>query len=323
MLQQPTMSQAVKLGIAASTYLLGDLHDAYREWAEPAGKDAAFVGQMRHYELGTFSRDAGASITSLVERACDKFFAENDVQPASIDLVINFHSLHESVPVAPDTLVQLLRRRHGMSRAQGFSIAQQRCVSFLTILRLLPALMAGDPTLRRVLVVGADIVHQERYRNTDAIAMEGDGAVVALLERDCPHKQLLAAGVHTQGRYFQHMDTPADAASAQQYSLSSARTMQTLASRTLERAGLQASQLRAVLPHNGNLHFWRRFGRQFGLGEECLFSDNIGRSGHIYGCDALINLHDCLRQGRLNAGDHYLIGAIAFGRSYGCAVLRA
>lgn len=318
-----SLGSRIEMGIVGSSYLLGDLLDAYQDWAIPAKTEEKFVAQMRAYGLRNFSRLSDPSLTNLLSRAVEKLFDEVQVAPESVNLVIHFHSLHESVPPYPANVPLYLNQQFGMSKARVFSISQQRCVSFLTILHLLQPLMASDATLRRVLVVGGDVIHQESYRNTDGIAMEGDGAAAVLIDRDHPANRILGTAICTEGGYYRHMLTPDDPTTVQQYRMGSARGMQQTAQLALARAGVGAKELGIVLPHNGNIHFWLRFARQFDLADDVIFTENIGRTGHVHGCDGIINLHDCLESGRVKPGDAVLMGAISFGRSFGCAVLRA
>lgn len=317
------MMMVAPLGIVGIAYELGAQYDAYEDWALPAGRDPGFVQTMKACGLQRYARARNATPLELAGAAVDKLFAETGVSPQSIDLVVCFHSLHTSVPVPPASQIDYLRRKFALGHVSGFTVSQQRCVSFIFILHLLQHILTVRRDIHTVLVTGADVALFEAERNVDAIAMESDGAVAVLVRREHPHNRVLGTGTITQGQYYDNREFKTDDPDfTMRYALSSGLTMRRLVAKVLATAGVDAASIKRVLPHNGNPVFWAGLARHFDWSADVSFTRNIGAVGHVYGADSLINAKMCLDEGTLRAGDYYLLGSVAFGRSYGCAVIQ-
>ena len=89
----------------------------------------------------------------------------------------------------------------------------------------------------------------------------------------------------------------------------------------LDAAGLDAADLKLVIPHQSNRRIMATAQHRFGLPEEKLYI-NIDRFGNTSAASVAICLDEVRRAGRVAPGDWVLFIAIGGGMSWGCSLWR-
>jgi 3-oxoacyl-[acyl-carrier-protein] synthase-3 len=89
----------------------------------------------------------------------------------------------------------------------------------------------------------------------------------------------------------------------------------------LESAGLPASEVRWVVPHQANLRIITQVAQRLDISME-RFVVNIERYGNTSSASIPIALDEALRDGRINRGDAVLMCALGAGISWGSALVR-
>ena len=255
----------------------------------------------------------------MASRAAEKLLDQNLCHRDDIDLVIYFHTLATSIPYNGESIPTKLCERFALKKAHGFSLAQQNCVSFMMALKVVQQLMAYDESLNNVLIVGADKVLDEGSRNIEIMQMESDGAAAALVQRGCNKNKVLSIECITHGEYFAGVGSQTSA------NANTHRMMFLILNRLIRRSVegiIDLDEINAILPHNVNPPGLQQVVRSLRLSKEILFDECIAENGHNFGCDNIINLQNATDRGFVSAGDHAVLTAIGFGRTYGCMLLK-
>lgn len=314
------MDTPVSLGIDAAEYVLPACRHPVEDWEALSGKPPGFAGQVRSSGAAWFHREHERDITKLAGDAVARLAERHRIALAEVDLIIHFHTLQSSVPPAPGSLPDAIRRRFGMTRATGFSVAQQNCVSFAASVRLFRALLARHSTLQSCLLVGADKLSNELYRTIEDVGLQSDGACAALLVRNPSRHRLLGVAMHTAAQYHAGAGDPMLVRELnRQYFLITQKVIR----RAATESGLELDRFRLLLPHNVNRTGWSATAGFLRRPADWVFTDNIAEKGHLFACDGLVNLVDAQRAGLLQPGDPYLMYSMGFGGCFGALALEA
>lgn len=124
-----------------------------------------------------FYAPADQATSDLAVEAAEQAMARAGVAPEAIDLIV----LGTDSPdfITPSTSV-VVQEKLGAARAGTFDV-QCACASFPTALATAKGLIATQPHLQRVLVIGAYMMHKLADPNDPMIFLYGDGAGAAIL----------------------------------------------------------------------------------------------------------------------------------------------
>ena len=294
-------------------------YDAFCEWAEPMGINDPTKLKMRDYQMSRFSRSDPEGVRDLVDRVLNMAMEDNRELANSVDHLLYFHALQSSIVPPPETILDHIRSYLGVN-TPGFSISQQRCVSFHMVLQIVEQIFSNNNRINNVLVVGADILYYEEYRNMDAVAMEGDGAVACIISRSGKGTKVKSTKILTQGQYY-GQKMPKNNKEESHYRATSLLAMRRLILETVDEANIKIEQIKMIIPHNGNVHYWKQLLYSLRISDCIIFNENISSVGHIYCSDMLINLNQVRKQKKINQGEFAIMAAVAFGRSFGCSVI--
>jgi 3-oxoacyl-[acyl-carrier-protein] synthase-3 len=198
---------------------------------------------------------------------------------------------------------------------------------------------------RRVLVVGQELVSTRldvstRGRAVSVIFADGAGAVV-VGATDEPGRGILAWDLHSDGAYAKNLWV--DGPGASMYPplsvehLESGRYWPHMDGRevfrhaivrmpesveaVLGKAGLTPADIALLIPHQANLRISEAVQKRLGLRDDQVYN-NIQRFGNTTAATIPIALDECVRAGRLTAGDVFVMTAFGAGFQWGSAVMR-
>lgn len=134
--------------------------------------------------------------SDLALRAAKQALERAGQKPEDLDLII----LGTDSPdfITPATSV-VLQHKLGAKNAGTFDVGCA-CASFPTGLAAAAGLMATNPSLRSVLVVGVYLMHRLADPNDVTVFFYGDGAAAAVLEAS-DHPGFIASAMHADGSY--------------------------------------------------------------------------------------------------------------------------
>ncbi|MFP6559446.1 3-oxoacyl-[acyl-carrier-protein] synthase III C-terminal domain-containing protein [Paraburkholderia sp. B3] len=262
--------------------------DDVGSWGRRAGQYAAVPG-LERAGMHRYHRATGQTAIGLAASAIHQVMLASCVAADTIDCLVYVHTLQGSIAPPPMSLPGLLCDRFCFTHAETFSLAQQHCASALGALRVIRVMFVARPHMRRVLLVGADVMPLEPERLMRGEGIMGDGAFAALVQRGGATNRLLAVGTHCSGlgwRGTSGLDSPSVA--ARQF-----LAARSLISTTLRQAHCPPEDLQLILPHHLDLPAWYRLLDSLRIPRERLFASNFARVGHVTVSDPFINLADC------------------------------
>ncbi|MGJ7510354.1 3-oxoacyl-[acyl-carrier-protein] synthase III C-terminal domain-containing protein [Variovorax sp. GT1P44] len=302
-----------QFGIAAGASYVPPIRRHLDEWAASAGPAARALlptmvsNGLAHYHVAPDLDVEGLSCTGV-----QKLIDAGSVAPADIDLVIFCHAGTMSTMAAPASIPAVVMKRFGMRNAIGYSISQQNCASIMCAVRIIRTLMWQNRTLDNVLIVSADKVYGERYRNVGAYAIQSDGALALLIRRDNPLNRIGQIACSIDSRYYR--GTAKSAELGQRYVLNYPLLAHRMMAQVMAQSEWQPEDVDAVLPMNANLSAFKRVMALLGLPPHKLHSQNIGEVGHVFCCDPFANfLQRFADPGAVGSGNAVLFASATSG----------
>jgi 3-oxoacyl-[acyl-carrier-protein] synthase III len=278
-------------------------------------------------------------VTDLAVAAAEQAFAESDLSPADIDVVVYFGSLWKEWPVwqaAP-----WIAHRLGCENAWALELDYVSCGAPVA-LRVCRDLLVGEPETRSVLAVAAcRESYLLDYANERARFMFnfGDGAVAAILSKDeAPANELLGSAAITDGSLSLHVKVPQGG--SVEPSVNGARFLDVegleemkgrldevslrnfvrVAEDALRRSGAELSDVRYLcgIHMKRSMHKGLVEALELPLDRAAYLDD----TGHVSGADPLLALDRAARSGELQDGDLVLLLAAGTGYTWAASVVR-
>lgn len=277
------------LGIPYVAFHLPPHIDDIRRWGQRTRQKIATVQNLERAGMYYYRSANGQTAIGLAARAIQRLLHISGVEPQSVDGLVYVHTLQGSIAPPPQSLPGLLCDRFGFTNAEAFSFAQQHCASALGALRLIRAMFIARHCIKRVLLVGADIMPLEPERLMEAEGILGDGAFAAFIERGAAVNRLLAIATHASGLGWRGVLAHNEARLAAQ-NFFAARN---LIRQTVQEAHFTLDDIQRILPHHLDLAAWQRLLDSLRIPRDRLFMENFTRIGHVTVSDAFINLASC------------------------------
>jgi 3-oxoacyl-[acyl-carrier-protein] synthase-3 len=143
-----------------------------------------------------FHAPSSFATSDLAVRAARHALERASVAPEDVDFILVGTDSPDYITPATSVIVQ---HKLGAKRAGTFDVGCA-CASFPTALAAASGLMATNPWMNRVLVVGAYMMHKLADENDPVSFFYGDGAGAALLERS-EQPGLLASAFRADGAF--------------------------------------------------------------------------------------------------------------------------
>lgn len=284
-----------RFGIEHGASWLPPLRRHLRDWSRVVGRKAEeLVDKMTTNGLGHYHVAEGLNVADIALESVANLLAESGRSPRDVDLVIYCHTINSSVLGAPTSIPALIQQRFGMTNARGFSIAQQNCSSAVCAIRLVRSLMWRHAELDNVIVVSADKVHDEAWRNISYYAIQSDGGSALWLSRGARRNVVGAITYSHDARYYQGVAK--SAALSMQFSLNYAVNAHFMISQVMQQSGWSLADVEALLPMNANLTAFKQVVQMLGLPLEKLYTRNISEVGHVCCSDPIMNFLERFRR---------------------------
>lgn len=277
------------LGIPHVAFHLPQHIDDVRSWGKRTGQEIAIVQNLERAGMRYYRSANGQTTIGLAASAIQRLLGASGIAPGEVDCIVYVHTLQGSIAPPPQSLPGLLCDRFGFTNAEAFSFAQQHCASALGALRVIRAMFIARPHIKRVLLVGADVMPLESERLMQAEGILGDGAFAAFIERDAAVNRLLAIATHASGQGWRGVLANDESRLTAQHFFTARR----LITHTVQQARFTLDDIQRILPHHLNLPAWHRLLDSLQLSQDRLFAENFARIGHVTVSDAFINLAQC------------------------------
>jgi 3-oxoacyl-[acyl-carrier-protein] synthase-3 len=193
---------------------------------------------------------------------------------------------------------------------------------------------------RHVLVIGAELLSRYiDYQDRATCVIFGDGVAAGVLGAVESPSGILAAEMHTNGTFADHLFIPAggtakpascETVQARDHFIKmrgnelfkvAVRSLEEVSRRVMQQANVCAEQLALFIPHQANQRITDAVQQRLGLPPEKVYT-NISRVGNTSSASIPICLDECVRSGRIKKGDLVLMSAFGAGVTWGAVLMR-
>lgn len=195
---------------------------------------------------------------------------------------------------------------------------------------------------RKVLVVGGEtLTRYIDWTDRSTCVLFGDGAAAVVLEAsDDAQQGVLATCLHSDGSLWDaiHMPGGGSLRPANDDKIiderlpfikmqgnttfkTAVRALASVSNEALEKAGLDYSDVRWLIPHQANQRIIEAVGQRLAIDGDRVYS-NVARYGNTSAASIPIALDELNRDGRIDPGDILLVSAFGAGLTWGAAVIR-
>jgi 3-oxoacyl-[acyl-carrier-protein] synthase-3 len=278
----------------------------------------------------------GEYTSHMAIKAAEQALAQAGLAPEDLSLII-------VATITPDTLTPAtacyVQRTLGAHRAVAFDISAA-CSGFLYAMKIAKRLIS-DGAFRNALIIGAEKLSSfVNYEDRNTCVLFGDGAGAAILRSAEPGEgAILATDIGTDGGQTHLLNIPGGG-SACPITISNAdkrlaslamvgrdvfkhavTRMRNSANAVIERAGLQAEDIKLVIPHQANLRIIDAIADRLAVPNDRVFV-NLDKYGNTSAAAVAIALDEAHRTKRFERGDNIIMVAFGAGLTWAAAAIR-
>jgi 3-oxoacyl-[acyl-carrier-protein] synthase-3 len=273
--------------------------------------------------------------SSLSIQASRKAMEMAGVAAGDLDLII-CSTISPDMPL-PSTAA-FIQSELGARSCCAFDLAAA-CSGFLFGMTVAEQFIVNG-TAKHVLVIGAELLSRYLdYKDRATCVIFGDGVAAAVLGPVTPPSGILAAELHTEGLYADHLYIPAGGTArpascetvqqgghyikmrGNELFKVAVRSMEEVSRRVLEKAQVSADQIDLFIPHQANQRITEAVRERLGVVSQKVYC-NISRVGNTSSASIPICLDECVRNGGLKKGDLILMAAFGAGVTWGAVLMR-
>jgi 3-oxoacyl-[acyl-carrier-protein] synthase III len=273
--------------------------------------------------------------SSLSVKASRKALEMAGLPAQDLDLII-CSTISPDMPL-PSTAA-LIQKELGARSCCAFDLAAA-CSGFLFGMTVAEQFITNGKS-KYVLVIGAELLSRYLdYKDRATCVIFGDGVAAAVLGPATPPAGILAAELHTEGLYADHLYIPAggtakpascETVRAGEHYIKmrgnelfkvAVRSLEEVSRQVLEKGQVTADQIDLFIPHQANQRITEAVRERLGLCSQKVYS-NISRIGNTSSASIPICLDECVRGGLLKKGDLVLMAAFGAGVTWGAILMR-
>lgn len=253
------------------------------------------------------------------------------LQPGDLDLIILATSTPDHLGGFPSTAC-VVQRKLGITNGAPAMDVQAVCSGFVYAMTVADSFIKSGAH-KKVLVIGTEVfsrILNFEDRTTCVLFGDGAGAVVMAASSE---PGILAAKLHADGSHgdilcvpgsvsngalagsaFLHMDGPAVFKLA-------VSVLDKVAREALQSAGVDASEVDWLIPHQANLRIMQGTAKKLGLPLEKMVI-TLGEHGNTSAASIPLALDHAVRDGRVKAGQTVLMEGVGGGFTWGAVLAR-
>jgi 3-oxoacyl-[acyl-carrier-protein] synthase III len=277
----------------------------------------------------------GETTSSLSVLASQRALEMAGLAPRDLDLII-CSTISPDMPL-PST-ASFIQRELGAPSCIAFDLAAA-CSGFLFGVTVADQFIRTGKS-KYALVIGAELLSRYLdYKDRATCVIFGDGVAAGVLGPATPPSGILAAEMHTNGAYADHLYIPAggtvkpascETVRARAHYIKmrgnelfkvAVRSLEDVSRRVLEEAHVRPDELSLFIPHQANQRITEAVQDRLGVSSDKVYS-NISRVGNTSSASIPICLDECARSGRIQRGDLILMAAFGAGVTWGAMLMR-
>lgn len=269
------------------------------------------------YERGGH-RSFGHSDGSLSEQAiasARQTLADTSLPAQALDAVVVGCASIRFWPRYAELLSTEILLGIGVKDVPVFGVTMGGCANYSNALRIAKALLRENTGWRNVLLIETNKLPNDDMRHyMPYVSVFGDGSVSAIVSHD--NSEFEIAGIA-------HVAKPLDAENGgdPRFVTNNINGYRRVIAEALRQADCEVEQVDMVIPNNKNVAELEKLASFWNVPFSKVFVSNVGRIGHLWSADNLINLKDACAEPR-HAGHQTFLLLCQGDSTYGAVVLR-
>jgi 3-oxoacyl-[acyl-carrier-protein] synthase-3 len=278
--------------------------------------------RARHFvDAGVGSSDLGAEAARLAMQAAG-------CQPSDIDLIIVATSTPDMV--FPSTAA-LLQSKLGIVGCPVFDV-QAVCSGFIYAMTVADA-MIKTGTAKQALVIGAEVFSRILdFKDRTTCVLFGDGAGAVVLEASST-PGILATDIHADGKYSELLCVPGHVSGGailgdpvlkmdgQAVFKLAVGVLEETALASLSKAGLNASDIDWLVPHQANIRIMQSTARKLKMSMDKVIV-TVDQHGNTSAASIPLALDHGVRTGQITKGQTLMLEGVGGGFTWGSVLLK-
>jgi 3-oxoacyl-[acyl-carrier-protein] synthase-3 len=272
--------------------------------------------------------DAGVGSSDLGLEAAQRAIQAAGCQPSDIDLIIVATSTPDMV--FPSTAA-LLQSKLGIVGCPVFDV-QAVCSGFMYALTVADA-MIKTGTAKRALVIGAEVFSRILdFKDRTTCVLFGDGAGAVVLEASST-PGILATDIHADGKYSDILCVPGHVSGGgilgdpvlkmdgQAVFKLAVGVLEETALASLSKAGLKASDIDWLIPHQANIRIMQSTARKLKMSMDKVIV-TVDQHGNTSAASIPLALDHGVRSGQITKGQTLMLEGVGGGFTWGSVLLK-
>ena len=272
--------------------------------------------------------DAGVGSSDLGAEAARRAMQAAGCQPADIDLIIVATSTPDMV--FPSTAA-LLQSKLGIVGCPVFDV-QAVCSGFIYAMTVADA-MIKTGTAKRALVIGAEVFSRILdFKDRTTCVLFGDGAGAVVLEASST-PGILATDIHADGKYSELLCVPGHVSGGailgdpvlkmdgQAVFKLAVGVLEETALASLSKAGLNASDIDWLVPHQANIRIMQSTARKLKMSMDKVIV-TVDQHGNTSAASIPLALDHGVRSGQITKGQTLMLEGVGGGFTWGSVLLK-
>jgi len=278
--------------------------------------------------------------SDMAYQACIKAMEMGNTKPEEIDLIL-VATVSPDHPF-PSTACVLQKKLNVPATAMCLDL-QAACTGFIYAIGIANALIQTHACRRKALVIGVEKISLlTDWEDRNTCVLFGDGAGAILLEEranENDHGGILATKLAADGTYTKILEVPAGGSAmplseeviskrlqyirmeGQEVFKLAVTAMVNACKEVLEEAGVDASEIRWLIPHQANKRIISAVGKRLNLTEKNVYI-NVQKYGNTSAASVGLALDEIVREGKIQRGDYLLLTAFGAGLTWGATLLK-
>jgi 3-oxoacyl-[acyl-carrier-protein] synthase III len=231
----------------------------------------------------------------------------------------------------------LLQSRLGVDTIPAFDV-NAACAGFVYGMSVVHS-YAKSGDYNRMLLVGADALStMVNWEDRSTCVLFGDGAGAVVLDVQPGNRGLLSTVIESSGALWELLYVRSghrqafdqEGAHPKEWGIQmkgpelfkvAVRSLSDVASKALMRAGLVATDMHMMIPHQANFRIIKAVAERMGVGMDKVYC-NVQRFGNTSAASIPIALDEAVRQGKIHDNDIVVLNACGGGLTWGASVVR-
>ncbi len=332
------------IGIVGASYYLPPkrkaVTDIFRDEQIPSEPLAANVDFQRDIGIEAVHVASEESATSLGLNASRSVLEKTGIDPAEIDLIIDFTSIPEEYVAPTWSAAGIVQKEIGATHAFVTAVNTGGCASYHTTLKVACSLMAAHDRYRTALLFAGDKVPEFNHTYYP-ITVICDGGSAVILKKGHESQQILSVEVATLGKLHDvwyipgfHRRDPADKDRKwlhmtadipkfnQEVIPMNLFMFRKVMRGALSLAGRKQQEVAYYIYPTFSTWDQKAFCQAFMVAPEKVFTDGLQRHGHLQETDMVLDYIDAIDEGRIKEGDLVMLTTNGAGFSWGAALIQ-